>query len=147
LLDSKETHIHIHIHEGVSPEVAGRVITALEALTGREDEVTIALGKSDDAEDSGAAGLVRTAYNESTGRAKAMLEYLAENPGQPVPYGEVAAALDLESARALPGMLGSFTRRAQNQYGGFKPFESVRIGNQWYLKMPVEVAKVVIKLS
>ena len=145
--DSKETHIHIHFHEGVSPEVAGRVITALEALTGMEDEVTIALGKSDGAEDSGAAGLVRTAYNESTGRAKAMLEYLAENPGQPVPYGEVAAALDLESARALPCMLGSFTRRAQNQYGGFKPFESVRIGNQWYLKMPVEVAKVVIKLS
>ncbi len=147
MLDNKETHIHIHIHEGVSPEVAGRVITALEALTGMEDEVMVELGRSDDPEDTGAASLVRTAYNESTGRARAMLEYLAENPGQPIPYGEVADALDLDSARALPGMLGSFTRRAHEQYGGFKPFESVRIGNQWYLKMPVEVAKVVIKLS
>lgn len=147
MLDNTETHIHIHIHEGVSPEVAGRVITALETLTGLEDELMIELGRSENADDGGATGLVRTVYNESTGRAKEMLEYLAENPGEPIPYGEVADALDLESARALPSMLGSFTRRAQDQYGGFKPFESVRIGNQWYLKMPVEVAKVVIKLS
>ncbi len=147
MLDSKETHIHIHIHEGVSPEVAGRVITALQQLTGMEDELTIELGRSGEPEDGGAASLVRTAYSESSGRARAMLEYLAENPGKPIAYGEVADALDLDSARALPGMLGSFTRRAQDQYGGFKPFESVRIGNQWYLKMPVEVAKVVIKLS
>lgn len=147
MLDNQETHIHIHIHEGVSPEVAGRVITALHELTGMKDELTIELGRSEDPEDGGAAGLVRTAYNESTGRAKSMLEYLAENPGQPIPYAEVADALDLDSARALPGMLASFTRRAQEQYGGFKPFESVRIGNQWYLKMPVEVARVVIKLS
>ena len=147
MLDNKETHIHIHIHEGVSPEVAGRVVTALEMLTGMEDELIVELGRSEDSVDGGAAGLVRTAYNESSGRAKEMLEYLAENPGKPIDYGEVADALDLESARALPGMLSSFTRRAQDQYGGFKPFESFRIGNQWYLKMPVEVAKVVIKLS
>jgi hypothetical protein len=147
MLDSKETHIHIHIHEGVSPEVAGRVITALEALTGMEDEVTIALGKSDSPEDGGSASLVRAAYNESTGRARDLLTYLAENPGERIPYSDVSEALDLDSPRSLPGLLGSFTRRAQDQYGGFKPFESVKVGNQWYLKMPVEVAKVVIKLS
>jgi hypothetical protein len=147
LLDSKETHIHIHIHEGVTPEVAGRVIKALQELTGMEDEVTIALGRSDSPEDAGAGNVIRAAYDESTGRARALLEFLAENPGQPILYNEVAEALDLESAKALPGMLGSFSRRAQDRYGGFRPFESVRIGNRWYLKMPVEVARVVIKLS
>ncbi len=147
MLDNKETHIHIHIHEGVTPEVAGRVIKALEALTGMEDEVTVALGNSDSPEDGGAPSLVRTAYNDSTGRAKDLLQFLAENPGKPIAYNDVADALDLESAKALPGMLGSFSRRAQDRYGGFRPFESVRIGNRWYLQMPVEVARVVIKLS
>jgi hypothetical protein len=147
LLDSKETHIHIHIHEGVTPEVAGRVIIALEALTGMEDEVTIALGKSDSPEDGGAASLVRAAYNESSGRARDLLTYLAENPGEKIPYSDVSEALDFDSPKSLPGLLGAFTRRAQEQYGGFKPYESIKIGNQWYLKMPVEVARVVIKLS
>jgi len=121
LLDSKETHIHIHIHEGVTPEVAGRVIMALEALTGMEDEVTVALGQSDSPEDGAAPSLIRTAYDESTGRAKDLLQLLAEKPGQPIAYNEVADARDLESARALPGMLGSFTRRAQVRHDGTRP--------------------------
>lgn|GEM_PF-5648887 len=119
MLDSKETHIHIH--EGVTPEVAGRVIMALEALTGMEDEVTVALGQSDSPEDGAAPSLIRTAYDESTGRAKDLLQLLAEKPGQPIAYNEVADALDLESARALPGMLGSFTRRAQVRHDGTRP--------------------------
>ena len=146
MLDSKETHIHIHIHQGVSPEVAGAAIAGLESLTGLSD-ATIELGTSDAPEDGGTTSLIRMAYDESTGRAKSLLEFLAENPGQRIPYSDVSEALDLDSPRSLPGLLGSFSRRAQDQYGGFKPFESVKVGNQWYLKMPVEVAKVVIKLS
>ena len=132
MLDSKETHIRIHIHQGVSPEVDG---------------ATIELGSSDAPEDAGSTNVIRMAYDESTGRAKDLLRFLAENPGERIPHRYVSEALDLDSPRSLPGLLGSFSRRAQDQYGGFKPFASVKVGNQWYLKMPVEVARVVIKLS
>ena len=145
MLDNQETHIHVHIHQGVSPEVAGAAIAGLGALAG--SDATIELGHSEEPEDGGTTSVIRLAYDESTGRARSLLKYLAENPGERIPYSDVSEALDLDSPRSLPGLLGSFTRRAQDQYGGFKPFESVKIGNQWYLKMPVEVARVVIKLS
>jgi hypothetical protein len=146
LLDNEENNIHIHIHEGVSPEAAGAAIAALQHLSGSGD-VKVELGLSGEPEDGGATGLVRTVYDESTGKAQALLEYLAEHPGREIPYAEVNSALGLDSPASLSGVLSSFTRRAKDRYGGFKPYESVKVGNQWYLKMPVEVARVVIKLS
>lgn len=136
---STETHIHIHIHEGVSPEAAraaasaayGATVEELESDRVGEVPVTPEERKQ----------FVERAYLESDGGAKPLLEFLADNPDRKISFPEISESLGYDSTRSLPGLLGSFGRRAKHRYNGVKPFSSDWEIDQWFLTMSKEDAE------
>lgn len=130
-----ENHIHIHIHEGVSPEAASAAASAAygAAIDGQE----LSSGNAEQAPVSPEERkqYIERAYLESDGGAKPLLEYLAENPERKISFPEISENLGYDSARSLPGLLGSFGRRAKHRYSGVKPFNSDWEIDQWYLSM------------
>lgn len=146
---ANESQIHLHIHEGASPE-AVRAAAEVLVLRGevQEESAEEASGGQPDPEvsDEKRAEYVRRAYEESSGMAKPLLEFLADNPERLIPFPEVSQHLGYETARSLPGLLGSFGRRAKHRYEGRWPFAAREIGDQWHLMMSSENAEIVNSL-
>ena len=130
--------VHVHIHEGVSPEAAKAAVEALHVGGGELSLVESGESNGQLASEPDEAALtnfVKRAYTESEGKAKPLLELLAAHPEQLVPFTKVSEALGFETARSLPGLLGAFGRRANHRYEGNWPFEAVSEHNQWHLRM------------
>lgn len=121
---------HLHIHEGATPEA---VRTAVETYnSGRVPDTGVAIPETEPGEDGPPAdsltdeamtALAVRAYAESEGNAKPLLEYLAEHPDRLVSYTEASEALGFPSKQSMPGLLGSFGKRANHRYGGIWPFD------------------------
>lgn len=141
--NNKQVHIHLHVHEGASPDA---VRAAAEAL-GDGLEPGVSTTAHDPASKPGAddrhAEYVRRAYTESEWNAKPLLEFLANNPDRLIPYTEVTEALGFPSSRSLPGLLGSFTRRADHRYEGIQPFDRRDTLDGWCLYMSKENAAII----
>lgn len=137
-----EVNIHLHIHEGTS-EAAARA--AAEALRGSGEEPGESLGAetSPQVEESVRREYVGRAYAESEGKAKPMLEFLADNPDRLIPYSEISAHLGFDTARSLPGLLGSFGKRANHRYEGVWPFEAIFQHDGWNMRMTAEDAEII----
>lgn len=133
--------IHIHIHAGVDPEAARAAVEAARAINGQPAAPAAVEATAVDEEKY--RRYVERAYTESDGRAKPLLEFLADNPGRDIPYTEVSKALGFATNRSLPGLLGSFGRRAKHRYEGIKPFEAFRIEGWWHVRMPPENAEII----
>ena len=138
-----EVNIHLHIHEGASPEA---VRAAVKAAREQGDVDPGEAGRGGEAPDDRAAEFVRRAYQDSEEKAKPLLEFLADNPDRLVPYPEVSEHLRFETARSLPGLLGAFSRRADHRYGGRQPFERRETLDGWCLFMPQENAAIINEL-
>lgn len=140
---SKSTgvNVHLHIHEGASPEA---VKAAIEAIHGNTAE-TDAGEQENDAEQ--VAQVIRQAYLDSREKAKPLLEYLADNAGREVPYPEISEHLGFPTSRSLPGLLGAFSRRADHRYGGVQPYERRYTSGGWRLYMSQENAELINELS
>lgn len=132
---SKEVNVHIHVHEGASPEA---VRAAVEAACGGEEQAPAPSGSVDST-----AELVRRAYEDSVEKAKPLLDFLATNPDREIPYTEVSEYLGFKTSRSLPGLLGAFTRRADHRYGGFQPFVKKLDGDASRIVMPAEYAEII----
>jgi len=132
---SKEVDVHIHIHEGASPEAVRAAVEA--ACSGAEES----LGTSRSGDST--AELVRRSYEDSVEKAKPLLDFLAANPDREVPYTEVSEHLGFKTSRSLPGLLGAFSRRADHRYGGFQPFAKKLDGDVSRFVMPTEYANII----
>jgi hypothetical protein len=140
---SNEVNIHLHIHEGASPEAVRAAIEAIgeKSETGgdREGGTGADWGERD-------AELVRRAYLDSEEKAKPLLEYLADNAGREIPYPEISEHLGFPTSRSLPGLLGAFSRRADHRYGGVQPYERRETPAGWCLYMTEENAELIKEL-
>lgn len=138
-----EVNLHLHIHEGASPEAVRAAIEAFgeknEATGNREDETGADRGERN-------AELVRRAYLDSEEKAKPLLEYLADNAGREIPYPEISEHLGFPTSRSLPGLLGAFSRRADHRYGGVQPYERRDTPAGWCLYMSEENAELIKEL-
>lgn len=135
-----QIHVHLHIHEGASPEAAR---AAAQELRVDNAIFETADGSTDP---NRTADYVRRSYVDSKHRARPLLELLADNPDRLIPYAEITEALNLDSSRSLPGLLGAFSRRADHRYNGFQPFERHWDGSCWNLLMPAENAAIINSL-
>jgi predicted restriction endonuclease len=139
---SNDTHIHIHIHDGASPEA---VRAGVDAALGRNAGNDTASAEPDQEVTSQEfLEYVAQAYKDSyASAAKQMLEFLADNPGRMIAYTEISEHLGYKTNRSLPGLLGAFGRRASHRYKGVKPFEEHWIDDAWHLRMTEEAARVI----
>ena len=139
---SEGNEFHLHLHEGVTPDVARAAI--------REYKATRSLEPPPDVDEAGpsnpAAALAKRAYNDSDGRMGPLLEFLADNPDRLVPFTEASSALGFPSARSMPGLLGAFGRRANHRYGGKWPFEKIWHEGAWHMRMDGDVAELIREL-
>lgn len=143
---TQDTHIHIHVHEGASPEAVRAGVEAARATPPTADAATTN-GQSTTGDDKEKfLKIVERAYRDSEAKAKPLLEFLADNPERDIPFTEVSTALGFPNSRSLPGLLGAFGRRAKHRYGGVKPFEGHRIDNRWHLRISAEAAEVINRL-
>lgn len=137
--ESSERELHIHIHEGASPEAVRAAVQTVQAggprIKGSIDTPEVDPDKL--------ATYTARAYTDSTGQAKPLLEFMADNPERLIPYTEISAHLGFPTARSLPGLLGSFGRRAKHRYEGKKPFDEVWENNQWHLRMSKANADII----
>jgi hypothetical protein len=138
----ESNHFHLHIHEGVTPEV---VRAAIDAYHGRSRANNS--GDPADESSSAAIALAQRAYRESDGMMADLLAFLAEDPGRLVPFTEASAKLGYESARSMPGLLGAFGRRSKHRYGGTWPFEKVLHDGAWHMRMDPEIAEAIRALG
>ena len=141
-----ENSIHIHIHEGVSPETAAAAVRAAQTpiadgSRGSSHAVTATAAGSTSSDEF--TEYVRRAYVDSSGQAKPLLEFLADNPERMVSMPEVSSHLGFPTPRSLPGLLGAFGRRAKHRYNGVKPFDAHQDGDTWFLHMSQEAADVI----
>jgi hypothetical protein len=144
--DNNTNQIHLHIHEGATPAAAR---AAAEGLRSRETHIPEPSGGGEELVLPAAdrtAEYIKRAYTESEGKAKPLLEFLADNPERPIPYPEVSKHLGFPTARSLPGLLGSFSRRADHRYEGLQPFEKRWLHDGWHLLMSSENAAIVNEL-
>jgi hypothetical protein len=133
-----EVNIHLHIHEGASPEAVRAAVQAIEQKDAVESGAERGGGNQ-----SGQEELVRRAYLDSEEKAKPLLEYLADNRGREVPYPEISEHLGFPTSRSLPGLLGAFSRRAEHRYGGVQPYERRHTPAGWCLYMSEENAELI----
>lgn len=138
---STEVNVHLHIHEGASPEA---VKAAVEAIHEKNATETDAGELGDDAEQ--VAQAIRQAYLDSQEKAKPLLEYLADNAGREIPYTEISEHLGFPTSRSLPGLLGAFSRRADHRYEGVQPYERRYASGGWRLYMSHENAELINEL-
>jgi hypothetical protein len=136
-----EVNIHLHIHEGASPEAVRAAVEAIGQKDAVEPRPERGTGDQDQLEE-----LVRRAYLDSEEKAKPLLEYLADNPGREVPYPEISEHLGFPTSRSLPGLLGAFSRRAEHRYGGVQPYERRHTPAGWCLYMDAENAELIKEL-
>lgn len=146
--------IHIHLHPGVTPEVATAAVLAAKVtgpppiMAEENDGHTQPDPFEPDRDEF--EEYVRRFYTETwdDGDAKPMLEYLADHPGQAISYPEINGALGYSSRRSLPGLLGSIGKRANHRYRGFKPFEVIKVdgSDEWHMVMTPEAAEIINKL-
>lgn len=140
-----EPQFHLHIHEGASAEAvraAAEVFVAGGAAVDAEPEPEVEAGSVDlsaEARDD----YTRRAYLESGGKAKPLLEFLADNPGRVISFPEISEHLGFDTPRSLPGLLGSFGRRAKHRYEGFKPFVTTWDNENWFLMMDSHCAGII----
>jgi len=136
--------IHIHLHPGVSPEVATAAVQAARHTTPTPAKAEENGGHTQPDPDQ-FEEYIRRSYTESWGKAVPLLEFLADNPGRPIPYTEVSEALGFPTNRSLPGLLGSFGKRANHRYHGFWPFEVVKVDGSdgWHMVMSQEAADII----
>jgi hypothetical protein len=131
----REVSVHIHIHEGASPDAVRAAVEA--AGGGSEEPVDSSVSSNSTAE------LVRRSYEDSVEKAKPLLDFLAANPDREIPYTEVSEYLGFKTSRSLPGLLGAFSRRADYRYGGFQPFAKKLDGDVSRIVMPAEYAAII----
>jgi hypothetical protein len=137
---STEVNVHLHIHEGASPEAVKAAVEAIHGDTAATDPGE----QENDAEQ--VAQVIRQAYLDSREKAKPLLEYLADNAGREVPYPEISEHLGFPTSRSLPGLLGAFSRRADHRYGGVQPYERRYTSGGWRLYMSQENAELINEL-
>jgi len=137
---SEDSHFHLHIHEGATPETARAAVEAYKA------GVATVAAPLNVASSNGTVSLARRAYNESDGNMAPLLEFLADNPGRLIPFTEASTALGFPSARSMPGLLGAFGRRANHRYGGKWPFEKCWHEHVWHMRMEADVAEEIRRL-
>lgn len=137
---SKSIELHLHIHEGASPEA---VRAAVEAVARQGVAPTAATVAVNGAGHDQQRLLVERAYLESDGSMKPLLDFLAANPDRHIPYAEVNTVLGFPTARSLPGLLGAFGRRAIHRYDGFWPFEKEWENESWHMWMSAENAAII----
>jgi hypothetical protein len=142
-----ESSVHIHIHEGVSPETAAAAVRAAQGTYAgsaqRDGQAPTATAAAEGTSSDEFAEYVRRAYVDSSGQAKPLLEFLADNPERMVSMPEVSSHLGFPTPRSLPGLLGAFGRRAKHRYNGVKPFDAHQDGDTWFLHMSQEAADVI----
>lgn len=138
---STEVNLHVHIHEGASPEAVRAAVEAIREQDGSEGDKH---RQQQDGEQ--ATELIRQAYLDSEEKAKPLLEYLADNAGREIPYPEMSEYLGFPTSRSLPGLLGAFSRRADHRYGGLQPFERRYRSSGWHLYMSPENAELINEL-
>ncbi|MGC1165262.1 MAG: hypothetical protein WA862_04070 [Solirubrobacterales bacterium] len=134
-------NVHLHIHEGASPEA---VKAAVEAIHEKNTTEADPGAQGNDAEQD--AQVIRQAYLDSQEKAKPLLEYLADNASREIPYPEISERLGFTTSRSLPGLLGAFSRRADHRYGGVQPFERRNTSGGWRLYMSRENAELINEL-
>lgn len=138
-----EVNLHLHIHEGASPEAVRAAIEAIgEKNKAAGDHESGTGGNRSERE----AELVRRAYLDSEEKAKPLLEYLADNAGREIRYPEISEHLGFPTSRSLPGLLGAFSRRADHRYGGVQPYERRHTPAGWCLYMTEENAELIKEL-
>ena len=125
--------IHLHFHEGVSPEV---VVAAVEAAKQSNGSSALEAAEPEpQPEPSGdeRRNLIERAFTESQddGSMRPLLLFLASQPERKVPYTKISEHLGYDTARSLPGLLGAFGRRSQHRYNGFKPFSAIWENDSW----------------
>lgn len=135
-----EMNIHLHIHEGATPEAVRAAVEAIGDSSGNGPTEAGPVGGTQVEE------LTRRAYLDSEEKAKPLLDFLADNPDRLVPYPEVSRHLGFTSSRSLPGLLGAFSRRADHRYGGAQPFERRETLEGWCLYMSKETAEIINEL-
>lgn len=136
-----EAHFHLHIHEGASPEAVRAAAEALRADLPQAVEPVAKSGESGHPDRT--AEYVRRAYLDSDGKARPLLEFLADNPERLIPYPEISEHLDFPTSRSLPGLLGAFSRRADHRYEGVHPFEKKYTLDGWCLLMSKENSAII----
>ncbi len=140
----QRTEIHLHIHEGASPATAE---AAVRAALGTGTDGALLVSGGAEANDERRREYWARSYNESQedseGKARPLLKFLARNPERLIPYTEVSKALGYTNTRSLPGLLGAFGRRADHRYEGVRPFERTWANGQWHLRMSKDAAEVV----
>lgn len=136
-----EVHLHLHIHEGASPDAARAAAEALRDERPQTVKPVAETGSSNDPDRT--VEYVRRAYLDSEAKAKPLLEFLADHPERLVPYPEMSEHLGFATSRSLPGLLGAFSRRADHRYGGMQPFEKTWTLDGWCLRMSKENAAII----
>lgn len=138
---SQRTEVHIHIHEGASPDsVAAAVRAAVDSGNGAVASITKGADQKDDEQQR---VYWERAYKESEGEATPLIKFLVDNPERLIPYPEVSKHLGFASPRSLPGLLGAFGRRAAHRYKGTWPFERKLVGDEYHLYMSKEAADAI----
>jgi len=104
--------------------------------------------------------LIRQAFEESNPAVRAILKYLAQRPGDPVPTGELVELLKQHGYKparpdTLSGVIGAFGRRVTTRYGlkgsrgnAILPFQNPRdrkLDSRVYI-MSKRIAEVVMSL-
>lgn len=87
--------------------------------------------------------MVKRMYRESWTPHQRLMEHLADHPDEWISTREIAKALGLEQdAESLAASTAAFDRRAEQRYGGAKPWEtrSAPVYGQVQLRMSQKVA-------
>jgi len=138
---SQRTEVHIHIHEGASPDAAAAAVRA--AVGSANGAVASITEGADDKDAEQKRAYWERAYKESDGDATPLIKFLVDNPERLIPYPEVSKHLGFASPRSLPGLLGAFGRRAAHRYKGTWPFERKLVSGKYHLYMSKEAADVI----
>ena len=93
--------------------------------------------------------LVERAYLDSKadGSHRELFDFLAQHPDERLKYGDVADSLGW-SKHGLPGVLGTYMRRAERRYGQLRPFHIYKdTTGTWWIWMDSQQAKIIRQLG
>jgi hypothetical protein len=111
-------YVPVHVPEEHIPRVYALLASLMPEEVDHGDDIERRQSPAIDEE------LVRRMYDDSFGRHRRLLRYLAANADRWISSKELAEALELPSgSKSVAGMFGAFGRRAKHRYGGAKPWK------------------------